>query len=79
MTQAVTLPEWIATVCDALQIDAPDSKAVLDFTRDVAHRVDRPAAPLTALLVGLAANSSDDLPALMDRVRTLLPPEPGVT
>jgi hypothetical protein len=48
---------------------------VLDLARDVAHRVDRPAAPLTALLIGLAAKDTDDLPAVMERVRALLPPD----
>lgn len=71
----MTIDEWTAAVCAELGIEAPHPKEVLDFARDVAHRVDRPAAPLTALLVGLAANSRDDLPSLFERVRALLPPE----
>jgi hypothetical protein len=73
----MTLPEWVEAVCRELGITAPDPKAVLDLARDVAHRVDRPAAPVTALLIGLAASGPDELPALMDRVRALLPPEPA--
>lgn len=71
-----TLDEWVAAVCAELDIDAPDIGAVLDLARDVAHRVARPAAPLTSLLVGLAASSTDEIPAVMDRVRALLPPDP---
>jgi hypothetical protein len=71
----MTLEEWVAAVCAELGIEAPDTKTVLDFARDVAHRVDRPAAPLTALLVGLAARSTADLPSLMEQVRGLLPVE----
>jgi hypothetical protein len=73
----VTIDEWVSTVCRALGIDQPDVRAVLDLTRDVAHRVSRPAAPVTALLVGLAAGSPAELPAVMQRVRELLPPEPA--
>jgi hypothetical protein len=71
----MTLDEWVDAVCKELAIEVPPSKAVLDFARDVAHRVDRPAAPLTCLLVGLAAASTADLNDLMDRVRALLPPD----
>lgn len=73
----MTLPEWVAVVCEELGIDPPDMKLVLDFARDVAHRVDRPAAPLTALLVGLAATTTAELPTVVERVRGLLPAEPN--
>jgi hypothetical protein len=51
------LEQWIATACEALGLDpaSVDRDLVLDLTRDVAHGVARPAAPLTAYLVGLAA------------------------
>ncbi|MEW9529674.1 DUF6457 domain-containing protein [Microbispora sp. NPDC049125] len=50
------LEEWTALVCRELGIDPArvDRDAVLDLTRDVAHGVARPAAPLTAYLLGLA-------------------------
>jgi hypothetical protein len=43
-------------VCAELGIDPSlaDTTAVLDVTRDVAHGVARPAAPLTAYLLGVA-------------------------
>ena len=51
------LQEWTEQVCTALGLDAGsvDRTLVLDLARDVAHGVARPAAPLTAFLVGLAA------------------------
>ena len=50
------MDEWTAAVCADLGLDASDAdfRAVLDLTRDVAHGVARPAAPLTAYLVGVA-------------------------
>lgn len=69
----MTLDEWVSAVCAELGVDAPQATSVLDFARDVAHGVGRPAAPLTALIVGLAATTPAELPALMDRVRALLP------
>ena len=51
------LDAWVAEVCEQLGVDAGavDRDAILDLARDVAHNVARPAAPLTAFLVGLAA------------------------
>jgi molybdopterin-guanine dinucleotide biosynthesis protein A len=51
------LDGWVAEVCSALGLDAAalDVADLLDLTRDVAHGVARPAAPLTAFLVGLGA------------------------
>ncbi|MET7286698.1 NTP transferase domain-containing protein [Streptomyces sp. NPDC005573] len=50
------LDEWITTVKNELGIDLDvDIRALLDVARDVAHGVDRPAAPLTTFLVGYAA------------------------
>lgn len=53
------LQEWNEVVAPALGVDpalvAATQDDVLDMVRDVAHGVLRPAAPLTAFLVGLAA------------------------
>jgi len=70
----MTLDEWVTLVCGELAIEQPDVRAVLDLARDVAHGVDRPAAPVTSLLIGLAAGSAADVPALIERVRSLIPP-----
>jgi len=48
------LDDWTDSVRDALDLDPVDAKLVLDLARDVAHGVLRPAAPLTAYLVGVA-------------------------
>lgn len=51
------LDEFLRTTTQALGLDqeAVDRDLVLDLTADVAHNVARPAAPLAAFLVGLAA------------------------
>ncbi|MGH3719788.1 MAG: DUF6457 domain-containing protein [Pseudonocardiaceae bacterium] len=60
-----TLTEWVERVCRELDISDAVSPAamqsrVLDMSRDVAHDVARPAAPLTAYLLGLAAGRTSD-------------------
>jgi hypothetical protein len=54
------LEEWVRTLCHGLGVDEAtvDRDLVLDLTKDVAHNVARPAAPLTAFIVGLAAGRS---------------------
>jgi hypothetical protein len=65
------LQEWVNLVCRELNITDAVSPAamqsrVLDLSRDVAHEVARPAAPLTAYLLGLAAGRSSDPEATAD-------------
>ncbi len=49
------LEEWMSKIADLLQIEEEvDIGAILDLTRDVAHDVARPAAPLTTFALGLA-------------------------
>jgi len=49
------LDGWMAKVSELLALDERvDIGAVLDLTRDVAHDVARPAAPLTTFALGLA-------------------------
>ena len=54
------LDAWLGDAADALGIDraAIQRDLLLDLTRDVAHGVARPAAPLTAFLLGLAAGKA---------------------
>lgn len=73
----MTLDEWVAAVSEELGLGDVDVAAVLDLARDVAHGVARPAAPLTCLLVGLAASDASDLPTVIARVRALVPPQAG--
>nr|WP_246305418.1 DUF6457 domain-containing protein [Nocardioides marinisabuli] len=68
--------DWIDELCDALDLDAEvDETLLLDLARDVAHAVTRPAAPLSAYLLGLAAGAKGGDPAvveeLAERVRAL--------
>ncbi|ADP79250.1 DUF6457 domain-containing protein [Pseudofrankia inefficax] len=68
------LEDWVARAGDALGLDpaAVDVAQLLDLTRDVAHGVARPAAPLTAFLVGLAAGQAGGGPAAVaDAVATV--------
>ena len=68
-----TMDDWTAAVCADLGLDtsAADFRAVLDLTRDVAHGVARPAAPLTAYLVGVAVGRGLTLPDAAGRVSAL--------
>ena len=51
-----TLEDWTEAVRAelGLESDVVDVTTVLDMARDVAHGVARPAAPLTAYLIGVA-------------------------
>ena len=54
-----TLDSWTAAACEKLGIDAAlvDSRQILDLARVAAHQVERPAAPLTTYLLGLAVGT----------------------
>jgi hypothetical protein len=54
------LDDWTDAVREALNLDPIDNNLVLDLARDVAHGVMRPAAPLTAYLMGLAVGRGAD-------------------
>jgi hypothetical protein len=56
-----TLERWTQAACAELGIDpaVADVRAILDLARDVAHQVDRPAAPLTAYLLGVAVGRGE--------------------
>lgn len=66
-----TLQDWTDSVVAALGLpDAPDVTLVLDLAREVAHAVERPAAPLTTYLVGQAVARGDDVHAIAEQLRT---------
>jgi hypothetical protein len=56
------LDTWIAAACVELGLHPDDIKAksVLDVARDVAHRVIRPGAPVSAYLMGVAVGRGAD-------------------
>ena len=65
----VTLHDWIDELCDALDIETEvDEALVLDLARDAAHNVERPAAPISAYLLGYAAATHEADP---DRLEAL--------
>jgi molybdopterin-guanine dinucleotide biosynthesis protein A len=68
-----TLQSWTEAACAELGIDpaAADARTILDLARDVAHQVERPAAPLTAFLLGLAVGMGQPLDASAERLRQL--------
>ncbi|SNR97510.1 hypothetical protein SAMN05216276_100271 [Streptosporangium subroseum] len=67
------LMEWTALVCRELGVDPAkiDRDEVLDLTKEVAHGVARPAAPLTAYLLGLAQGAGTAPPDAVERLTTL--------
>ncbi len=69
-----TLEEWTAAVCADLGLDpgSADTRTVLDLTRDVAQGVARPAAPLTAYLLGVAVGRGLALPDAAARISALV-------
>ena len=75
------LDDWTGTVGRALGVppEKVDVNEVLDLARDVAHGVARPAAPLTAYLVGVAVGQGKDPAEAVAAVRALIEtwPAPG--
>jgi hypothetical protein len=84
-----TMSQWVAEVCRDLGLELADQEAtvnqVLDLTAEVAHGVARPAAPVTAFLIGLAAGRTADpdetvaelARTLGERAKTWQPADPG--
>jgi len=73
------LERWVDALVDEFDLDreAVDIGAILDLARDAAHRVERPAAPLTTFIAGyvagLSAGEGADHPGLdaMERATEL--------
>lgn len=73
---AAAMADWVSAVAADLGLTDVDTAAVvdtvLDLTADVAHGVSRPAAPVTAFLLGIAAGRAGDPDAavadLADRI-----------
>jgi hypothetical protein len=56
-----TMQEWVAAVKEALGLDTEvDVELILDVAKDAAHGVQRPAAPVTTYLLGLAVAGGAD-------------------
>jgi hypothetical protein len=68
-----TLDDWVDAACTELGLDpaVADQRAVLDLARTIAHQVDRPAAPVTAFLLGIAVGSGQQLGTAVSQLRDL--------
>ena len=65
----MNLHDWIDELCDVLDVEVDfDEALVLDLARDAAHNVERPAAPVSAFLLGYAAAASGGDPDELERL-----------
>ena len=65
----VNLHDWIDELCDALDVEVDlDEALILDVAKEAAHRVERPAAPISAFLLGYAAARYDGDPDHVERL-----------
>ena len=70
------LEDWTARAAAELGIEElPSLTLLLDLSREAAHRVVRPAAPVTTYLLGVAVGRGADLHETAARLAALLPPE----
>lgn len=68
----MVLDEWVQALCVELDLEVPvDVRLLLDLARDVAHQVDRPAAPLTTFIVGYAAAARGGGPGAVAQAATV--------
>jgi hypothetical protein len=75
------LADWLSAVCAEFGLDpAVAADVVLDVARDVAHGVERPAAPLTTFLLGRVVETGVPLADAAARISLLAaswrPPAP---
>jgi hypothetical protein len=68
-----TLDDWTEALCAELGLDPTDvdQKTVLNLARVAAHTVDRPAAPLTAYVLGVAVGRGEPLAETATRLQQL--------
>ena len=68
------LQNWTEAVCAEFDVHADDAvvRTILELARDVAHQVDRPAAPVTSYLLGLAIGSGIPVAEAASRLRVLV-------
>ena len=67
------LEPWAAAVAARLGLEVTvPSELLLELTRETAHRVTRPAGPITTYLIGLAVAGGADVADAVASVRALL-------
>ncbi|MGD9958658.1 DUF6457 domain-containing protein [Nocardioides sp.] len=65
----MNLHDWIDELCDVLDVEAEvDEALILDLARVAATNVERPAAPVTAYLLGYAAAVHDADPEKVEKL-----------
>lgn len=68
------LEQWVTTARDELGLSDPvDLELLLDVARDVAHGVERRAAPVTTFLLGMAVGRGATPSEAAAAVRRALP------
>lgn len=69
-----TLDRWIEAACAKLGVepDTVDQRLILGLAREAAHQVDRPAAPLTAFLLGLAVGRGAHVDEANEQLKALI-------
>ena len=66
------MDEWVEALTRVLELPPDvDVKSVLDVARDVAHNVERPAAPVSTFLVGVAVGGGMAPAVAVERVQEL--------
>ena len=68
-----TLDDWTDTLCAELGLDPEDGtqKTVLNLARVAAHTVDRPAAPLSTYILGIAVGRGKPLEETAAKIQQL--------
>lgn len=70
------LEDWTVRAAAELGIEElPSLRLLLDLSREAAHRVVRPAAPVTTYLLGVAVGRGEVAEDVAARLVALLPPE----
>lgn len=65
----MNLHDWIDELCDVLDVETEvDEGLLLDLAKTAAHNVERPAAPITTYLLGVAAGSNGADPEAIERL-----------
>jgi len=66
------MDEWVDAVRLELNLETPvDVDAILDVARVAAHNVERPAAPVSAFLLGIAVAGGADITAAARKIEDL--------
>lgn len=67
------MDDWVEALTGALELpSAVDTETMLDVARDVAHNIERRAAPVTTYMVGEAVGRGMAPEVAVERVRELL-------